>query len=229
MAQSLSDSLSVTPGDPECYPFGLCQALPCAHKMRALSVTIRGPVFALPSFTSTSFLPNLFSPPPVLFSPLRLPSPFPATNSFPLLPPISPFPPLFPALSASSPLSNFPPSLFSLFCPPFSSPHIPSEFLFFFLPFSFFPSFSSFPLYRPDLEPRSCAPVSRRCHTESCRQLTGGDSAKAPAARPESASPLRAAPCSPLTPHSCRLSFDHIQNSLRLSCRLSFDLKSAVF
>lgn len=174
-AQSLSDSLSVTPGDPECYPFGLCQALPCSHKMRALSVTIRGPVFALPSFSSTSFLLlqsyfllsgfPVLSPPltPFLFSLPSLPSPHCSRPFRPSL------------LCRTSPLlfflSSVLPFLLPIFHPSFS--------------FSFFPSLS-FLLSPPSL---STDPLWSRALVPPCRgaatQKAAGSSQAGTAPKPQ--------------------------------------------
>lgn len=160
----------------------VCPVLPGAYQTRLLRVTLLGPVFGRPFPPATSFLRfQAYSA-----APLRAPShplcSFNCPDSLPPFLPFLPFPPLFPALRPPLPCGTSPFSF--LFCPPFSSsPHLPSWFLFSFLPFSSLPCpfSSSLPSLspNPDLQPRSRVPASRRCHTGGCRQRAAGTAPKA--------------------------------------------------
>lgn len=145
--------------------------------MRAFRGTLRGPVFGL-SFSSTSFhiLQTILDPP-------ALPIPFTATNSFPLLFPISPFSPTVRitfVLLFSAQLSSVLP-----ICHRFSSStHLLPPFLFFFLSFSSFSCSFSLSLLLPSLRTRiwsrAHAPLRRKAPTPKAAGSSLGRTALQP-------------------------------------------------
>lgn len=159
-------------------PFRIpCQTLRGVHGMRTFRVTLRGPVVAL-SFSSTSF-----HIPQTILDPLALPIPFTATNSFPLLFPISLSPTLRStfALLFSAQLS----SVLSI-CHRFSSStHLPPPFLFFFLSFSSFSCFFSHSLLFPSLRTRIWSRAHAALHRNATTPTAAGSSLGRTALEPQ--------------------------------------------
>lgn len=168
-------------------PLGLfSQAPPCAHGMRALQISLRGPpVLSFPLFLN-SFLILLTTLPS-----RSLPIPF-AAPFFPMFPPILPLLAAFSFFSLQLPLSllssSLAPLLLPILHPRFSFPFFPP------LPFL---ALSPLPLLLPSLQTGipSCAssraPAPRRSHADGGAQLPEGT---ARARRPQPLGPSRLPP-----------------------------------